>query len=162
MGTLPLLEAGKEEQPRAQARQTSGNDHGQNDVPALLHAAVPGGALVEAGRPLRRTRILRKGERNNAAADSIYLDVCLGADAGGPDDHGGGGGAQQVQGGSGQGLVVRYAGVLISGVLGGLGGIVYITTGVSEWKFEYGVAGLGLPAPILLIIRFFNRQHLNG
>ena len=49
LGTLPLLEAGEEEQPRAQARQTSGNDHGQNDVPALLHAAVPGGALVEAG-----------------------------------------------------------------------------------------------------------------
>ena len=30
---------------------------------------------------------------------------------------------------------MRYAGVLISGMLGGLGGIVYITAGVSEWKF---------------------------
>ena len=39
---------------------------------------------------------------------------------------------------------MRYAGVLISGALGGLGGIVYITTGVSQWKFEYGVAGLML------------------
>ena len=31
---------------------------------------------------------------------------------------------------------MRYAGVLISGLLGGLGGIVYITAGVSVWKFE--------------------------
>ena len=38
---------------------------------------------------------------------------------------------------------MRYAGVLISGVLGGLGGIVYIIAGVSEWKFENGVAGFG-------------------
>ena len=36
---------------------------------------------------------------------------------------------------------MRYAGVMISGVLGGLGGLVYITAGVSEWKFENGVAG---------------------
>ena len=35
---------------------------------------------------------------------------------------------------------MRYAGVLISGALGGLGGLVYITAGVSEWKFENGVA----------------------
>ena len=35
---------------------------------------------------------------------------------------------------------MRYAGVLISGLLGGLGGIVYITAGVSVWKFENGVA----------------------
>ena len=38
---------------------------------------------------------------------------------------------------------MRYAGVLISGALGGLGGLVYITAGVSEWKFENGVAGFG-------------------
>ena len=36
--------------------------------------------------------------------------------------------------------MMRWAGVLISGLLGGLGGIVYITAGVSEWKFETGVA----------------------
>ena len=39
---------------------------------------------------------------------------------------------------------MRYIGVLISGFLGGLGGIVYITAGVSEWKFENGVAGFAL------------------
>ena len=39
---------------------------------------------------------------------------------------------------------MRWAGVLISGVLGGIGGIVFITAGVSEWRFEYGVAGFGL------------------
>ena len=41
---------------------------------------------------------------------------------------------------------MRYAGVLISGALGGLGGIVYITAGVSEWKFDNGVAGFGFLA----------------
>ncbi len=46
---------------------------------------------------------------------------------------------------------MRYAGVIISGVLGGLGGIVYITTGVSEWKFEYGVAGFGFLALAVMI-----------
>lgn len=40
---------------------------------------------------------------------------------------------------------MRYAGVLISGALGGLGGLVYITAGVSEWKFENGVADFGIP-----------------
>ena len=46
---------------------------------------------------------------------------------------------------------MRWAGVLISGFLGGLGGIVYITAGVSEWKFEYGVAGFGFLALGVLI-----------
>ena len=46
---------------------------------------------------------------------------------------------------------MRYAGVLISGVLGGLGGVVYITAGVSEWKFEYGVAGFGFLALAVMI-----------
>ena len=54
---------------------------------------------------------------------------------------------------------MRYAGVLISGVLGGLGGIVYITTGVSEWKFEYGVAGFGFLA--LAVMIFGNWKPLN-
>lgn len=46
---------------------------------------------------------------------------------------------------------MRYAGVLISGALGGLGGLVYITAGVSEWKFENGVAGFGFLALALMI-----------
>ena len=46
---------------------------------------------------------------------------------------------------------LRYAGVLISGMLGGLGGIVYITAGVSEWKFENGVAGFGFLALAVMI-----------
>ena len=46
---------------------------------------------------------------------------------------------------------MRWAGVLISGLLGGLGGIVYITCGVSEWKFEYGVAGFGFLSLAVMI-----------
>jgi simple sugar transport system permease protein len=46
---------------------------------------------------------------------------------------------------------MRYAGVIISGFLGGLGGIVYITAGVSEWKFENGVAGFGFLALAVMI-----------
>ncbi len=46
---------------------------------------------------------------------------------------------------------MRYAGVMISGFLGGLGGIVYITAGVSEWKFENGVAGFGFLALAVMI-----------
>ena len=46
---------------------------------------------------------------------------------------------------------MRYAGVLISGVLGGLGGIVYIIAGVSVWKFENGVAGFGFLALAVMI-----------
>ena len=46
---------------------------------------------------------------------------------------------------------MRYAGVLISGMLGGLGGIVYITAGVSEWKFENGVAGFGFLSLAVMI-----------
>ena len=46
---------------------------------------------------------------------------------------------------------MRYAGVIISGILGGLGGLVYITSGVSEWKFENGVAGFGFLALAVMI-----------
>ena len=46
---------------------------------------------------------------------------------------------------------MRYAGVLISGLLGGLGGLVYITAGVSAWKFENGVAGFGFLALAVMI-----------
>ncbi|MCR5154519.1 MAG: ABC transporter permease [Lachnospiraceae bacterium] len=46
---------------------------------------------------------------------------------------------------------MRWAGVLISGMLGGLGGICYITSGVSSWKFEYGVAGFGFLSLAVMI-----------
>ena len=51
---------------------------------------------------------------------------------------------------------MRYAGVLISGILGGIGGIVYITAGVSAWKFETGVAGFGFLA---LAVMIFGAWH---
>ncbi len=51
---------------------------------------------------------------------------------------------------------MRYAGVLLSGILGGLGGIVYITAGVSVWKFENGVAGFGFLA---LAVMIFGSWH---
>ena len=46
---------------------------------------------------------------------------------------------------------MRWCGVLISGMLGGLGGICYILAGVSEWKFENGVAGFGFLALAVMI-----------
>ena len=46
---------------------------------------------------------------------------------------------------------MRWAGVLLSGVLGGLGGICYILAGVSIWKFENGVAGFGFLALAVMI-----------
>ncbi len=51
---------------------------------------------------------------------------------------------------------MRYAGTLISGLLGGLGGIVFITAGVSVWKFEYGVSGFGFLA---LAVMIFGAWH---
>ena len=51
---------------------------------------------------------------------------------------------------------MRYAGVLISGVLGGLGGIVYITAGINSWKFENGVSGFGFLA---LAVMIFGAWH---
>ena len=54
---------------------------------------------------------------------------------------------------------MRYAGVLISGALGGLGGVVYITAGVSEWKFENGVAGFGFLALAVMIFGQWKPQR---
>ncbi|MDO5441045.1 MAG: ABC transporter permease [Bacillota bacterium] len=55
---------------------------------------------------------------------------------------------------------MRWAGVLISGLLGGLGGIVYITAGVSEWKFENGVAGFGFLALAVMIFGQWKPQRI--
>lgn len=46
---------------------------------------------------------------------------------------------------------MRWAGVLISGIYGGLGGICYIMVSASEWKFESGVAGFGFLALAVMI-----------
>ncbi|MBQ8935814.1 MAG: ABC transporter permease, partial [Oscillospiraceae bacterium] len=46
---------------------------------------------------------------------------------------------------------MRWAGVLITGVFGALGGISYILAGVSEWKFENGVAGFVFLALAVMI-----------
>lgn len=55
---------------------------------------------------------------------------------------------------------MRYSGVLISGLLGGLGGIVYITAGVSEWKFENGVAGFGFLALAVMIFGQWKPKYI--
>ena len=55
---------------------------------------------------------------------------------------------------------MRYAGVLISGFLGGLGGIVFITAGVSEWRFEYGVAGFGFLSLAVMIFGQWKPQRI--
>lgn len=55
---------------------------------------------------------------------------------------------------------MRWAGVLISGMLGGLGGIMYITAGVSEWKFEYGVAGFGFLSLAVMIFGKWKPQNI--
>ena len=55
---------------------------------------------------------------------------------------------------------MRWAGVLISGVLGGIGGIVFITAGVSEWRFEYGVAGFGFLSLAVMIFGQWKPQRI--
>ena len=50
---------------------------------------------------------------------------------------------------------MRWAGVLISGMLGGLGGIVFITAGVSEWRF-------GVHHPVRLQLEFRGRRFRSG
>ena len=55
---------------------------------------------------------------------------------------------------------MRWSGVLISGMLGGLGGICYILAGVSEWKFENGVAGFGFLALAVMIFGAWKPQRI--
>lgn len=45
----------------------------------------------------------------------------------------------------------RYIGVMISGVLGGIGGFAYIVPSVSVWNFEVGVTGFGFLALAVMI-----------
>ena len=46
---------------------------------------------------------------------------------------------------------MRYIGVLISGMLGGIGGMAYIIPSVSSWNFEVGVSGAGFLALAVMI-----------
>lgn len=55
---------------------------------------------------------------------------------------------------------IRFVSVLISGGLGGLGGLIYITAGVCEWQFEYGVAGFGFLALAVLIFGNWKPQNI--
>ena len=57
---------------------------------------------------------------------------------------------------------MRWAGVLISGVLGGIGGIIYILSGVSEWKFENGVAGFGFLSMAVMIFGQYKPLGIAG
>ena len=46
---------------------------------------------------------------------------------------------------------MRWAGVLLSGCLGGIGGVAYIVPAVGDWNFEMGVAGMGFLALAVMI-----------
>lgn len=46
---------------------------------------------------------------------------------------------------------MRFLGVLISGFLGGLGGLIYIAAANSTWHFDFGVAGAGFLALAVMI-----------
>lgn len=46
---------------------------------------------------------------------------------------------------------MRYSGVILSGLLGGIGGFAYIIPPVSSWNFEVGVAGTGFLALAVMI-----------
>lgn len=46
---------------------------------------------------------------------------------------------------------MRWSGVLISGLLGGIGGFAYIVPAVQTWNFEVGVAGMGFLALAVMI-----------
>ena len=55
---------------------------------------------------------------------------------------------------------MRWAGVLLSGALGGLGGLVYITAGVSQWSFDIGVAGFGFLSLAVMIFGQWRPQRI--
>ena len=55
---------------------------------------------------------------------------------------------------------MRWAGVLISGIYGGLGGVCYILVSASEWKFENGVAVFGFLALAVMIFGQWKPQRI--
>ena len=57
---------------------------------------------------------------------------------------------------------MRYSGVLISGMLGGIGGLAYIIPSVQTWNFEVGVAGTGFLALAVMIFGQWKPVHIFG
>ena len=57
---------------------------------------------------------------------------------------------------------MRYSGVLISGLLGGIGGLAYIIPSVQTWNFEVGVAGTGFLALAVMIFGQWKPVHIFG
>lgn len=57
---------------------------------------------------------------------------------------------------------MRWSGVMLSGLLAGIGGITYITAGVSTWKFENGVAGFGFLALAVMIFGAWDPIKIAG
>ena len=57
---------------------------------------------------------------------------------------------------------MRYAGVLISGFLGGVGGLAYVIPSVQTWNFEVGVAGTGFLALAVMIFGQWKPFHIFG
>ena len=55
---------------------------------------------------------------------------------------------------------MRYAGVLISGALGAIGGMAYIVPPVQTWNFEVGVAGAGFLAMAVMIFGQWKPQRI--
>lgn len=57
---------------------------------------------------------------------------------------------------------MRWAGVLISGALGGIGGMAYVVPAVGDWNFEMGVAGMGFLALAVMIFGQWKPLRIAG
>ena len=57
---------------------------------------------------------------------------------------------------------MRYAGVILSGALGAVGGLAYIVPPVQPWNFEVGVAGAGFLALAVMIFGQWKPFHIFG
>ena len=57
---------------------------------------------------------------------------------------------------------MRWAGVLMSGALGGIGGVAYIVPAVGDWNFEMGVAGMGFLALAVMIFGQWKPLNVAG
>ena len=55
---------------------------------------------------------------------------------------------------------MRWAGVVISGMLGGIGGFAYVVPAVKTWNFEVGVAGMGFLALAVMIFGQWKPQRI--